>query len=138
MLIASDVLGDDLTAGGDDDPGDVALDRHLAERVGPGDAVAIGVEGDRLVLVGDGLALDAGVERVPGEPRRSGDILGEAVADDEGSGGRPNGPLSLFEASLPHVFVQLCDVINTWYGSGEPPLYGADGALDVGLLVGLT
>ena len=113
------------------------LDRHLAERPGPGDAVAVGVEGHRLVLVGDGPALDAGVERVPGQRSRGGELLGEAVADDEGPGGRPDGPSPLIEASLPHVFVQFVDAGDAWHGGGEPPLDGADGALDVGLLVGL-
>ena len=56
-----------LAPGDDHDPVDVALDRHHLERARPRHAVAVGVEGDGLVLVDDDRGMDhAGVEPVAG------------------------------------------------------------------------
>jgi hypothetical protein len=107
MAIAPRVLGHDPAAGHHHDPIDVALDGHGPERPGPRHAVPVGVEHHRLVLVGDGRARDAGVERALGQRRRGGELLGEAVADDERAGGRADGPAPLVEASSPQMFVRL-------------------------------
>ena len=77
-----------LAAAGHDDPIDIALDRHRAEGPGSRHAVTVGVEGHGLILVGDGLALDARIEGMPRQGQRGGPLFGETIADDEGAGGR--------------------------------------------------
>ena len=71
---------DDLAAGHDHDPVDVALDRHHLERERPRNAVPIAIEGDGLVLVHRGRGTDhAGIEPIVGKRRRRGLFFGERV-----------------------------------------------------------
>ena len=120
----------------DRDAVDEALDRHQPEGEGPGDAVAIAVEGHGLVLVHrDGGMDHAGLEPIPRQGRRRGEVLGEPVLDRERAGERPHDPVAFGLAPAAERGVQLVEVVDAGHGRGEPLLDGLDGALGVGLLV---
>ena len=80
---------------------DVALDGHHPVGEGPRDAVAIAVEGDGLVLVHSDRGIDhAGVERMLGQGRCRGEVLGQTGLDQERTEERLHGPLTLGLAAL--------------------------------------
>lgn len=62
-----------------------------------------------LVLVGDGLPLDARIEGVPWQRRRGGDLLGEAVADDERAGGRLDRAPPLIATSIFPLNIEIAN-----------------------------
>ena len=136
-LVDTRVRRDGLASRHDHDPVDVALDRDHLERERPRDAVAIGVEGDRLVLV-DG---DRGI----GSRRGRTDASGSGAAAARSSARRSsirNGPKSdctvrcaLGLAAIAKERVQFVEIGDAGHRRGEPALHGLDGALGVGLLV---
>ena len=136
FLQGSFVGRDDLAVRHDHDAVDVALDRHHLECERPRHAVTVAVEGDGLILVDRDRGLDhAGVEPMPGQRRRRGEVLGEAVLDRERAEERLHDAVALGLAALAKERVQFIEIGDAGHGRGEPLLHGLDGPLGVGLLV---
>ena len=136
LLVTACVRRDGPPFRNEHDAIDVALDGHHPVGEGPRDAVAIAVEGDGLVLVHSDRGIDhAGVERMLGQGRRRGDVLGQTGLDQERTEERLHGPLTLGRAALAEKQVQLVAIGHAGHGGGEAALHGLDGPLGVGLLV---
>ena len=132
--IASIVPGHDLVVGENLDAVHVGFDRDGLEGPTPGHAVTVGVEGDRLVLVGLLELADTGVEGVERQCQGRRFVQGEALAD--GLTLPSAGPVQFRQATSPQVDVEIVMVQDLRHGGAPAALEIVDLVLDGGLLRG--
>ena len=131
-LIAAFVTGDDGIAGHELDAVDVGFDRHRLEGIATWDAVAIGIECGRLILVDLHRLVDAWVKRLFGQRTRGGFILIEALADRFGL--TRDRAVHLRQAALTQIGVEFVVVSHPWHRCGPASLKVIDRVLHRRLL----
>jgi len=118
--VTASVRGDHAIGRDHIDPIDIRLDRHRREGPTTGNAVAIGVESHRLILVDLGRGWDEWIEGMGRQSQRGLFVLLEQLADRLGFAGHPVVPLG--QSTRSQIGIEFGQVLHRRDRCGPIPL----------------